>query len=257
MRENVLIAVPTLTGKLSASIAYLFTLAHKLNAREGPFTYHTTTAEGISGHALARNNIVQQFRKGNYDRLWMIDDDIVVEAEAFGLLDVDADIVAPLMPIYKLNHDRDAKRLNVWTGYAAFRFHDLDDMNSSTYADLEFGTGIQEVDAAGFGCTIIRAALLRDERLLGNLEFTRLDGRRHTLTETDPPPLFQTRTLPNGEVDLGEDVDFCLRAKKLGYRVAVDTGIEVGHVKPFDIRYLIMLKKHYEDLFHSVTPATV
>ncbi len=240
---------------VTTNIAHLFSLAHQMNVKPGhPYRYSVSTAEGVNGFALVRNSIAQQFMKSGADILWMIDDDIAPQPDAFGLLLADADIVAPLMPMLQYNMDCQKRGLVFVEEYVAFRFGDLSDMATKQYAKPVPGTGVVEVDAVGFGCVVIQGKVLKDERLLESGRFERPDGKVYDLVQDEPPPLFHYRTMPNGACALSEDVDFCLRAKRLGYTVKVDTSIEVGHKKTLDILPLLMIKRHLEELNTSVAP---
>ena len=62
-----------------------------------------------------------------------------------------------------------------------------------------------EVDGVGFGCVLMKTSMLLDIAANERTWFT-----------------------PNGRV--GEDLSFCLRAKKLGYKIWVDPSVKCGHV---------------------------
>ena len=75
--------------------------------------------------------------------------------------------------------------------------------------------GLQEIDWSGLPCALVRMDLLRE---LGAESFL---------------PILDSRAR-FGVV--GEDIAFCRRAREKGYRLAVDPGCEVDHVKPRRIR---------------------
>lgn len=62
-----------------------------------------------------------------------------------------------------------------------------------------------EVDAVGFGCVMMKVQVLKDVMEKENSWF-------------NPYPGF------------GEDLSFCIRAKKSGYRIWCDSSIKVGHL---------------------------
>ena len=95
--ERILIAVPSLTHTVSAAVMHLTAASQRFTLKR----FDVRTLAGLKGYDFARNCMVQSFLGGNYDRLWMIDDDIMPKEDVFALLDVDADIVAPLMPTLK------------------------------------------------------------------------------------------------------------------------------------------------------------
>ncbi len=70
-----------------------------------------------------------------------------------------------------------------------------------------------EVDGLGMGCTLIHRSVLDAMKDAYGL----------------PEPFFAQEY--DGAILCGEDVSFCLRATKLGFKSFVHTGIEVGHEK--------------------------
>lgn len=235
MREHVMIGVPTLNYTVSASIAHLVGMSQKMNSMPGQFTFTFCTVEGVKGYALARNNLVMKFLESPCDRLWMIDDDITPTPEAFGLLHVQADIVAPLMPTYKHNTEKD--QFNFELSYAAGDFTDLDDPMTEIQPDLT--ETIADVSMVGTGCTVIRRAVFEDEKM----HYDESD-----LDEGEPPAVFRYHRKSNGGHKKGEDEDFCVRAKKLGYSIKLHTGIEVGHLRFMDLAHVFRMKRHYMEV---------
>jgi len=76
-----------------------------------------------------------------------------------------------------------------------------------------------EVDATGGACMMVTRKCAED--------IWKARGPNH------PMPWF-AHGMHNG-VRIGEDVAFCLTAKKVGYKVFVDTGLEVPHIKSFNM----------------------
>jgi hypothetical protein len=249
-RQHVLIAVPTLEGRVSSAIAQLFTVAERKNWQDGKYKFTTTSVEGVRGYALARNNVAQLYLTGPFGRLWMIDDDIIPDMDVFELLDVDADIVAPLMPILQRHKEYTAESTEMRFSLesAAFTFGDFADINTRSSPDFERGQGLRDVDGVGFGCTVFSDRVLRDLRLRGPREFMRADGITYRLPDDAPPPVFREWRAPNGALEFGEDADFCYRAKKLGYTIRLHTEIEVDHKKNVGLRDMMYIKRHYRDV---------
>jgi len=240
-REHILIAVPSLHGSVTCATANLFSAAQQRNFFPGKYKFSATTVEGIRGYAAARNNIAQLFLSAvAFDRLWMIDDDIKPGNDAFGILDVDADIVAPVMPTMNMKIDNNANRLDFSFPICAFRFDDLDDIKTMHTMKEPFDRkdldkhDAMEVDAVGFGCTVISRRVFTHPGMDLDGSFIRADGSKGKLTDGDVPAVFQTRYLPNGITEFGEDVDYCYRAKKAGFSVKLHTGIRVGHAMEAD-----------------------
>lgn len=76
---------------------------------------------------------------------------------------------------------------------------------------------LQEVSATGAACLLMSRTLLED------------------MAKNCPGPheFFQETTHKGGE--FGEDVTFCVRARHLGYRIYVHTGVQLGHCKTFQL----------------------
>ena len=233
-REHILIAVPALDYTISASIGHLFSVAQKKSVLPGKYRFSMTTVEGVHGHDFVRNSIAKLFLEGPFDRLWMIDDDIVPQENVFDILDVDADIVAPLMPTLKWDVTDGVFNFN--PAYAAGAYDDINDISTSKDVDIS-GGGAVPVDMVGTGCTVIRRSVLEDARM----RYSSAD-----LDEPDPPAIFRFQKKSNGGYRSGEDEDFCVRARRIGYSVALHTGIEVGHLRLIDIAHIFKMKKFYE-----------
>lgn len=140
-----------------------------------------------------RNTIVQKFLATDSDLLMMIDSDIVPPVNILNLADFNKDIIAPLMfikqkgtliPLF-LKRNKDG-------------IHDVDDYLKKT--------GLQEVDATGTGCIIIKRKVV--------------EGMQH---------LFRNEYDSDGVKTLGNDFSFCQRAKKLGFKVWVHLDYVADH----------------------------
>jgi hypothetical protein len=249
--EHILIAVPTIDMRVSMEIANFFAAVHAKNMLNEKYKYSTCTFNGIVGYAAARNSIAKFFLEGTADRLWMIDDDISPSSDTCEILDVDADIVAPLMPTIKFHHDKNKNELDFDFPFVAQVYDDIDNLNTRKPPEIGNNGDVIPVDGVGFGCTVIRRHVLEDKRLWGDPHFTRRDGTKHKLPENAPPPIFAFKTMPNGVCELSEDMDFCYRARKLGYSVKLHTGVLVGHVRLVDLAYLFHIKRYYEDKLSS------
>ena len=66
-------------------------------------------------------------------------------------------------------------------------------------------SGLFEVEGCGFGCVMTRTTVIADVLASGEPLFTPLQG-------------------------VGEDLSFCFRARKLGYKIFCDSTIKCGHV---------------------------
>jgi hypothetical protein len=222
-REHILIIVPSLDHTVSASVAHLFSASQQKNGLPGKYLFSNATMAGLKGYDFARNCAVKKFLDSPCDRLWMIDDDIMPTLDVFGILDADADIVAPLMPTLKW--DLAEKEFNFHVAYAAGAYWDLNDLSTTTNIDISSG-GPVDVDMVGTGCIVIKRDVLEDPRMR---------YPSNDLGPDDPPAIFRYHRKSNGAPLSGEDEDFCVRARRLGYRVQLHTGIETGHLDFIDI----------------------
>lgn len=73
------------------------------------------------------------------------------------------------------------------------------------------------VDATGGACLLMHRSL-----------FAEMESRY-----PGPHPWFAETWL--GETQIGEDITFCLRARRMGEKVVVATGVELGHVKRYEV----------------------
>lgn len=141
-----------------------------------------------------RNNITQKFLATDADYLMMIDSDVIPPPNILNLVDFDKDIITPLMlvkqkgmliPLFlKMNKDG---------------IYDTDDYINKV--------GLQECDATGTGCIIIK---------------------RNVLEKLKHP--FQNKYDQDGIKTLGQDFYFCQRAKELGFKVWVHLDYIAEHL---------------------------
>jgi len=161
-----------------------------------------------------RNTIAQKFlAMKDCDYLMMIDSDIIPTPDILNLVDFQKDIITPLMfvkqketliPLYL--------RRNPDGIYDAGNYFEE--------------SGLQEVDAAGTGCIIIR---------------------REVLEKIEHP--FRNEYDRDGIKRLGQDFSFCERAKKLGYKTWVHLDYVADHISQISLRemFLDRIKQHHNN----------
>lgn len=188
--------------------------------------------EPIEPVELARNTIAGRFLRTDCDALLMIDQDQRPQSSADQLLDSLADVTAGMTLMARTIPDGQAKRRGL--AVPAMRAS-----GGGPLAAIEpFSVGDQDVDTVGFGAVLIKRRVLEDRRLWMSPEFADpYTGAQQTIAgdPEEPPAIFRTLRKPNGRTLYGEDFDFCLRAKALGYSVAVQMNARFGHVKPNDL----------------------
>jgi hypothetical protein len=84
------------------------------------------------------------------------------------------------------------------------------------------GEAAREVDRVGSGFMAIKRRVLADERM-------------HLAPGFDPPALWRNVFQPNYVRTKGLDMDFCDRAKALGYRIVANWTAEIGHNKTANV----------------------
>lgn len=155
--------------------------------------------ETNAGIADARNQICEDFLKtdkGKDDYVWMVDSDTVPPAR---LMKGDQDILCGLYQHMIFNFGR--PRL-VWSAWS--------EMEDGYVPVVNFKEGKQIVDAAGTGCIRISRKAL----------------------EKIPSPWFENHYDGNSRhLTLGEDYDFCQKAKKAGVKVWIDPKYLCHHMK--------------------------
>ncbi len=152
----------------------------------------------LSGTLIAdqRQNLVRKAFAADYDYVLFLDADMRFPANTFWKLQKhDKDIVAANYP---------TRRIPVKT--VAFRdFANLE----CIYTDGA-STGLEEVDAVGMGCMLIKMDVFRK----------------------CPLPWFNLAWLPSGNVWVGEDIYFCKLAQANGFKVYIDHDLskDVKHI---------------------------
>lgn len=172
------------------------------------------SAEGGSpyGVALARNAVVAQFLTSKCSHLLMVDDDVVVPPEAITrLVAVGGDITLGCYGSVKTFGD----------GTTGFYVVVLRLGGGAEDVYRSWPAGVEEVAGGGAGCMLVARPVL----------------------ELVPYPWFRFQGLhvpgTGNIVTVGEDVDFCQRARAAGFRVWADGGVRCGHYKEIDVSTLV------------------
>jgi hypothetical protein len=169
--------------------------------------------------ASARNTCVHRFLAldpASAEWLWMVDADMTFGPDLLERLFEIADPVE--RPI---------------VGGLAFSFHDELGTVPVMFKQVPQGLGridrfprgrLLEVDATGAACLLVHRRVF---------ESLREEYRGHWFQE-----------LVEDGKESGEDVTFCLRARRAGFKIHVHTGIDVGHVKPHICDYRSFVAEH-------------
>jgi hypothetical protein len=172
---------------------------------------------------LMRNAIRHKFLESQCDDLWFVDSDTLPSDNSLELFTVkDADMVAGIYPIPNGKNPAFDKSL-VWSVY---EYNERDGKESMD--PIAVGPNdchVIKADGAGTGCLIIPRKIMADDRLLF------FKDEENPLRNA----MFRTPRDPNGKVLWTDDLDFCNRARKLGYTLKVHLGVRWGHVKTVNV----------------------
>lgn len=219
--KYVFLGIPTVGGKEAVGASILTDSANRFDGQKG-WRFLTRHMNGKRPVEFARNCLAAEFLKTECGILWYVDYDTVASPNAFDLLKVDADIVGGIYPFLASKDDKERPPVS-WGAY------DKHPKIEGAYSCVPFPENgedpVQTVDAVCMGNTLIRRKVLEDPRMsLGTAE-----------KNPDIPCLFRTIRDMNGEELATEDMDFCERARSLGYSIMSHTGVRFGHIKNVDI----------------------
>ena len=147
---------------------------------------------------FAREMMADQAVKYKCDYLFMIDDDMMAPVDLFyKLVRHDVDIVAPLA--FTRNPPHRAVMFSVIEGYDKVVGKDY----YINHPVINYPRNrLVECDAVGFGAALIKTEVIKRMQ----------------------KPCFM------GSLGTGEDIHFCIAAKKLGFRVFMDTSTKLAHL---------------------------
>lgn len=150
---------------------------------------------------FARDMMAKQVLAQDADYLFMIDDDMLAPPDLFfKLAENDKDICAALA--FTRNPDHKPVIYDAIEGY--------DEVTRQSYHRTKFAMNyprntLVECDAVGFGAVLIKRKVIEALEKTGDPMFMGLAGT-------------------------GEDITFCIKARKLGFSVWMDTRIKLGHL---------------------------
>ena len=148
----------------------------------------------------ARNKLAAQAIKLEADYIMWFDSDMTFQPDTMRRLfktmeEEDADIVSGLY----------FRRSAPYTP-VAFDKVEINEDGTSSHEDYHGSLeGVHEVEGVGFGCVLMKAQVLMDVFGTYGGGFNPLGG-------------------------FGEDLSFCWRARQLGFKLVLDTGVKLGHI---------------------------
>jgi hypothetical protein len=229
-KERIAVRCPNM-GMVSAAVTGFCCMLERISADpKCRFDFDTGFLSNTTPWDFARNQIVDEVLKDprGFSRLWFLDSDIIPSPASLRLLLVDADIAAGPYPIWG-KWGKDRKIEMQWSVY------EWDEAKQGYLQPDMPDDGVLERDGAGTGMMIIRRRVLEDPRMSYPREYVSFTGQRREFRDIDPNGVFCNRHKPNGQFDATEDLDFCYRAKNLGYTLKVDYAVKCGHIKSIDV----------------------
>lgn len=168
--------------------------------------------EGLMPVDAARNHCVKVFLEDYCDYLLFIDDDITPPLNMLEvLLAHDKDVVGSLSFCMSYNDEGLLAPFAVSTR-----------KNENDEQKQYIGNGLEEVDATGASCLLIKRKVLED---------------------MERPFCFKYKS--NGLLEQGEDLTFCDKVKEMGFEIWVDFNLVSGHIKSINITDINELMVRY------------
>jgi hypothetical protein len=229
-KPHLFVGVPSFGGKMSVELHRWLTALEVCGAMgQAPFTVSMGIVTGVSPVQYARNVLLRIALETPAARIVLIDDDMLPDSTTMSVIMSDADICVPRM--YRFRH-------NGPDAFSAAEGRPPEIAACATYVkDLGNGTsersdivprydatGAVAVDACGTGFMMIKRCVLDDPRMRVGLDDA--DGT---------PAIFRMVQSETGKITDWEDVDFSLRASRLGYTVVADFGAHCGHRKAINL----------------------
>jgi hypothetical protein len=229
-KRHIFIAIPSRDSRIHIPVATFALEAAKQNLRKNcPFRFSTGLLENVEPTEYARNILVtaalDQKGKNKIDAIWFVDEDMKPTfPDSFEMLDIDADIVAGIAPI--LGKDI-TKPSFTWNLYKEVT--EPGKVNDTSFFPIRpEGTAPMDVDGIGTACMIIKRHVLEDRRLW--LAPDKVEG---------VVPLFQWPRAITGATLGTDDLDFCRRARSLGYTIKAAPNVRWGHLKEVDLHWIM------------------
>lgn len=225
-KKHILIAIPCETSQVHVPVAVFATEAMRQNKKRScPYEFSVAFLVGKKPTELARNILITQaINKKDVDAIWFIDSDMVPSENSFELLNIEGDIVAGIAPIFTTNDmNRPPFTWNLYKRVKGTSHRDFIPIGLN-------GGQPMEVDGVGTACMVISRKVFMDPRMWLAPE---------PIGEEKVYALFQWPRNAAGETLGTDDLDFCRRARDLGYTIIAAPNIKWGHLKELDLRWPI------------------
>jgi hypothetical protein len=157
----------------------------------------------------ARDEATQQILAHPFDYVLFMDSDNPPSQNPLALVELDLDIVGCPTPTLKHTTLREG-----YTGKSPFDWNVYTYMKKDGLYKARGGQGLEEVDAIGTGCTLIHRRVLEHSAM-----------RDHPFARSIGKP---------GKI-YSEDISFCHRARKAGFKIWAHFDYPCGHIKQVDL----------------------
>jgi GT2 family glycosyltransferase len=187
---KVMIAVPNL-GTVHVKLMTL--LMRWMSDNQGAWQSLAVLApNGMVPHDNARNFCVMEFLRTDNDYLFFIDSDVIPPYDALKkLLEAQKDAISGCYPSVRFDSIAGLDKII----YNVFR-HTVNEKGTRSFVNVT-GQGVEEIESAGAGCLLIKREVL----------------------EKMGADWFRFQYAPEGTVIYGEDIDFCMKLPKHGYKL--------------------------------------
>lgn len=228
-KEKIMLVIPCVDRRINSSLSAFLWIAGRLSQdSKCKYWFEYLPVPEVRPVSYARNCGIYEFLRSDCNRLWFIDNDIIPPPDAFDLLEIDEDVVVGVCPL--------PGREQITTNVYKYTGEWPKPWSTTVPTDA---MQVEEIDAGGTGSMIIKRKVLEDPALRLRSEFFDLEGHPRCLDEEEAPPVFQDLFKPNGQRYAGQDLEFCLRAKKAGYKIVTNYQIFHGHFKRIDMKKVI------------------
>lgn len=205
--NDVFLAVPAGSGTMTSALGpFLWSYRGKFPSAS------LSVLSGVrDGIPYVRNGLSRRFLEQSDKRwLWFWDSDVAPAKNCLALLELEADVIGGTYPRAWAEVNGPLKVYDMVGGQKG-------EMASLAAWELE----PREVTWVPFGCVLIARHVLEDPRM----------GSAGT-------GWFEEEFSPVGRKLNTDDVLFCAKARKLGYKVVMHTGVRNGHAKTMDLAAL-------------------
>lgn len=243
-KKHILVGIPAIGSTVSTAIAaYTTQLMRESFKRGGKYKFSIMYLMDVRPTELARNTIITKaLERKDVDAVWFMDSDMAPSPNSLDLLEVDADVAAGIAPILT-----NSSVVGPSFCYNLYDYVEGGDPKRPFKPIVPPSDNKPlKVDGAGSACMVIQRRVLEDRRLW--LAPDLVDGI---------VPLFQWPRAITGQTLGTDDLDFCLRLRKLGYILKAHPGIRWGHLKTIDMDWIINKLAYTRKEMKSEYPITI